>query len=281
MGLLKKLKKGLKRIFKGVKKVFKKVVKAFGKIAGSKFGKILMLAAAVFTGGVALGAWSAWGGFSTAAGGFAGKFIAGVNKVMSFMTGGAAGAGKGATMAGQTLTQGGASAAGEALTPSAAAVGEGVAAGELVGAAVPEGVGLLAEEGIAAALPGVATTGGEVLGTTAAKSLAGTALTPARESLMTRATSWAKSTGGQNIIGSMLEGYERGKELDDVLDFRREESRRVEDLWANFDSSNIDFRAAERNLPEGLIGRNRRVNQPGTPTYQPKDPVTVAGYATP
>lgn len=271
MGLLKKLKKGIKRIFKGVKKVFKKAVKAFGKIAGSDFGKILMLAAAVFSGGVALGAWSAWGGFSTAAGGFAGKFIAGVNKVMSFMTGGAAGAGKEAASA---MTAGIKSRAADA---SKEALVEG--AGEV---AVTEGVGQsVGQEALSqgSTIPGA--EGGNIAANVAGPITSTTAPNAGRERLMERAMNWAKSTGGQNVIGSMLEGYERGKELDDVLDFRREESRRVEDLWANFDSSDIDFRASERNLPEGLIGRNRRVNQPGTPTYQPKDPVTVAGYATP
>lgn len=49
--------KVVKKVFKGVKKVFKKIIK-------SPLGKVLMIGAAIYTGGVALGAWGSTGPLS-------------------------------------------------------------------------------------------------------------------------------------------------------------------------------------------------------------------------
>jgi hypothetical protein len=64
MGIFSKIKKGLKKILKGAKKIVKKVfkgakkiVKAVKKFAKSKIGKTLLLGAAIYFGGQALGAW--------------------------------------------------------------------------------------------------------------------------------------------------------------------------------------------------------------------------------
>jgi hypothetical protein len=68
MGFLSSIVKGVKNIFKGVAKVVKKVVKGVKKFASSKLGKGLMLAAAVYFGGAALGAWGGGGTAGTTLG---------------------------------------------------------------------------------------------------------------------------------------------------------------------------------------------------------------------
>jgi hypothetical protein len=84
MGLFKSIKKIGKKIFKGLKKKFKKGLIAFGKIAGSKWGKILMLASSIFTGGMALAA--GFSSFTGTAGGFMVKFVAGAKGFMGGLT---------------------------------------------------------------------------------------------------------------------------------------------------------------------------------------------------
>lgn len=68
MGFFSKIWKGIKSagksIVKGVKKVFKATKKIWDKFRKSTIGKVIMVAAAVYFGGVALGA---WGGSGTAA----------------------------------------------------------------------------------------------------------------------------------------------------------------------------------------------------------------------
>lgn len=56
-----KIVKGIGKVFK---KVFKKIKKVFKKIIKSPLGKILMLGAAIYTGGVAFGAWGSTGPLS-------------------------------------------------------------------------------------------------------------------------------------------------------------------------------------------------------------------------
>lgn len=271
MGLLKKLKKGLKRVFKGVKKIFKKAVKFIGKIAGSKFGKVLMLAAAVFSGGVALGAWSSWGGFTASGSGFfAQKFIPGINKIMSVMTGGAAGGGTGplaGKVAGGAVPKPGPS-AGQVMAQTPTGMpGASMASPVTAPGATTSASGISMQPAGSQTLGSITNAAGQTIGAA-----------PGRESLMARALGWAKSTGGQNLIGSMLEGYERGEEMDDQLDYLRERDRRVDDLWANYDSSDIQIGV---DTPQGLLGNARRLEEVGQPTYTPQDPTTVANYAVP
>ncbi len=65
MGFLSKIVKGVKNIFKGIKKVVKKVWKGVKTFAKSKIGKIVIAAAAIYFGGLAIEAWGS--GASTAA----------------------------------------------------------------------------------------------------------------------------------------------------------------------------------------------------------------------
>lgn len=57
MGFFSGIAKGVKSVFKGVGKVFKKVGQAVKKFASSKIGKIILIAAAIWLGGAAIGAW--------------------------------------------------------------------------------------------------------------------------------------------------------------------------------------------------------------------------------
>ena len=57
-GVFKAIGKAVKSVFKGIGKVFKAVAKGVKKLFSSKFGKILLIAAAVFFGGAAVGLWA-------------------------------------------------------------------------------------------------------------------------------------------------------------------------------------------------------------------------------
>ena len=81
MGLFSGIKKGFKKVFKGVKKAFKKVGKFAGKVMSSKWFKGLMIAAAVFTGGMALMA--GFGNAMATSGTFMTKFVAGAKGFMA------------------------------------------------------------------------------------------------------------------------------------------------------------------------------------------------------
>lgn len=74
MGIFKKLKKAVKGVFKGIGNVFKKILKPFQKILSSKWGKVLMIAASIFTLGTAMMAgYTAW---TSATGNMLAKFVA-------------------------------------------------------------------------------------------------------------------------------------------------------------------------------------------------------------
>ena len=84
MGLFKSIAKIGKKIFKGIKKKFGKAMAFVGKIAGSKWGKILMLASSIFTGGMALA--GAFSGFASSGAGFLAKFVGTAKGFMSGLT---------------------------------------------------------------------------------------------------------------------------------------------------------------------------------------------------
>lgn len=100
MGLLSKIGNAIKKVFKGVKKVFKKATDFVGRALKSKWGKALMLAAAVYFtagaagafgggGGLFGGAGIAAGGGAASAGGFFTKFVSGGKKMLEVFKGGA------------------------------------------------------------------------------------------------------------------------------------------------------------------------------------------------
>jgi hypothetical protein len=210
--VLKGIGKAVKGIFKGIKKVFSAVGKAVSKIFGSKLGKILLVAAAIFTGGAALGLWAT--PFATAAGtagaGVGMNAAAGMTAGTAGVSTAAAGAFEGLGMIGASGAAGATGAAGVGGFSSAALGG-----GQLTSAAAP---GFLAE----AAGGTVGTTVGANTGlavTNAAVNSAGlgTMLTPLSASsnaAITAGTSTAISgaapaAGGLwGTIGKVVSGVE-------------------------------------------------------------------------
>ena len=126
MGLFSSIKKAVKKVFKGVKKVFKKVAKFAGRVMKSKWGKALMIAAAVWTGGAALGAWGGGAASGATAGQtFLGKFVAGAKDFVGgvFGQGGAAATGGGVAAGVATPGVAGAAGAGAGAAGAGAAPG--------------------------------------------------------------------------------------------------------------------------------------------------------------
>lgn len=171
MGLFKKLKKAAKGVFKGVKKVFKKVGKFVGKIAGSKWGKALMLSAAVFTGGVALTAGFSAMGSQAAGATFMTKFAAGAKAFGSALMNPIAATQQMATGAagGTAGAFGGVTGAAAPGTMTAAAPAAANVAAQAVGAApaATSTGGLLSKAGSLAGsilkTPGVVDAGGKII----------------------------------------------------------------------------------------------------------------------
>jgi hypothetical protein len=84
MGIFKSIKKLGKKIFTGLKTKFMKGMAFIGKITNSKWGKILMLASSIFTGGMALA--GAFQGFANAGTGFLAKFVGTAKGFMGGLT---------------------------------------------------------------------------------------------------------------------------------------------------------------------------------------------------
>lgn len=219
MGLFSSIGKAFKSVFKGIKKVFKKVLGGIGKILNSKWGKILLLAAAIFTGGMALaGGFQAFAASSAAGNTFMANFVAGAKGFMVALANpvgqaksmfgagaeaaaGAAGAGVGSTAAevgGQELAAG----------VAQEAVGQTAAEGAIQSAA--GGIGGGGKEAIAAATGG----GGGTVGAatqTAAQQAGGRA---AMEGMFgTAAQEAGKQTAGQVAKGWLTKAADFGKEF--------------------------------------------------------------------
>lgn len=261
MGLFSGIKKVVKNVFKGVKKVFSKVTKFVGKIAGSKWGKGLLLAAAVFTGGMALSAGLT--GFTSTAGTFMTKFVAGAQQFMGALANpigqaktlmGSAGA------AAPTVGQA-AQAAGAAAEAAAPAEMIGAAAG---GAATPiEGLTAAASKAIpgqaAAAMgqgagagvgAGAGAGGGGGIGGMLAKG-AGAAL------------DFAKSSGGGTLLAGAIGGFAEGKQQEELLKEQERVRRYYDKQWRDPGKLAQLEGAVEGdvNVPGGYLDRARRVSE--------------------
>ncbi len=188
MGLFKKIRSGFKKVFKGVKKVFAKGLALIGKITGSKWGKILMLGAALFTGGMALAA--GFQGFAgSTASTFLGKFVHGASAFVKALANPIAQAkkvfGAGAPVS-TSLTASQAAAPGNIL--SQATSGLNVARGVTGPTLGPVAQGVLSEAGGLVAQQGTTQAGGWLA--RAAKA----------------ASDFAKSPAGAGLIKGMGEG---------------------------------------------------------------------------
>lgn len=295
MGLLKKLKKGVKNVFKGVKKVFKKALKFVGKIAASKWGKILMTAASIYMGGIAI--YGALQGVASAGAGatFMQTFAAGAKGALAAMASPVA-TGKAALGLGTAAEAGVGSAAALGGAQGASALGAPAGWGELGTAAVgtseagagSAGAGLLASSAPAAAeatgigASQIAASEGMKAAGTAALQNAGQS---ASGGLLSKAAgaAWdlAKSPQGMKLIGNVVKSYGEGAAAEEEAKARWREQRYYDEQWRD---------------PKQLMQLQNQVSgyTPYTPTagtgylsraqgyqgsYQPGSPEAVAAYA--
>lgn len=271
MGLFSGIKKAVKKVFKGVKKVFKKVGKFVGKVLSSDWGKALLTAAAVFTGGMALAA-GAGGFLGSSSATFLGKFVAGAKGFLGGLLN-PVGAGKG-FFAGM---QGGGGLAGAA---QGAAQGQGIFniagvsdAGSLAGVAtdpgqmVAEGGGKVATApgAEAAAAPNAATAGvapPPAMGPPVSLAPAGIpgSTAAAQPGMLKRlaggAMDFAKSTGGGLLLTNMAQGYAQGAMMEDQLKYGDFYDRQWNDPRQQM---LLDTASRQRpRIPQGYLDRARQ-----------------------
>lgn len=223
MGLFSGIGKFFKGIWNGIKKVFSAVMKPVAKLLNSKLGKILMLAVTVFSMGTALLAGAQ--GFMSGTG-FIGKFINGGKAFMNSLIGtnfaveGAEAAGTAGAVAEGTVNVAGdaADAAGvlEGIDPTAAGgIAEATEVAGQVGPPAP-----LGPEGLAPGQMGPPTPVGAAVPDPNAGWLS---------KAMSAAKDFAKSDTGATVIGSTLQGYGRGQEIQAYLDEKSRVGRMFED----------------------------------------------------
>tara|TARA_R110000744_G_scaffold21941_2_gene56375 strand:+ start:1871 stop:2683 length:813 start_codon:yes stop_codon:yes gene_type:complete len=195
----------VKGITRGVKKIFSAVGKVFKRITSSSFGKLLLAAVVVYTGGVAAGLWGGSGPLA---------FIAPAAKTATVASTGATAAGAGGTIA----TGAGAPVAATSAASSTGAIA-GAGTGTTIGGAGAGGGALLNAGGAStamapvgtgtvlatkAAVPSTLAAGGSGAGLTAAAAPAGTGTVLAAapqaaptlfQSIVTGAGNYASSVG--------------------------------------------------------------------------------------
>lgn len=267
----------LSKVGKGIKKAFKKVGKFVGKLASSKFGKILLIAATVFTLGTALVVGGA--AFASTAGTFAAKFVA-AGKAFVGALASPLKAAKGLFNAPVTSGAG----ATAATASKAASVAEAV--GATAPAATP--VGALAGEGVAAA----AGAGGANLAPLAVPTLAAPTAPAISSGLISGAANVASKVGnfatsapGLQLIGSSAQGFAAGKAQEEVLKEQRREREFYDNQYRDPEKIAQLNAAAARpvNLSGGFIDRARSVadfmnGRPGSGTSaQPGNPADTYG----
>lgn len=249
MGLFKSIKKIGKKILKGAKKVFKKAKKFVGKIAGSKWGKMLMIAGAVVMGGIAV-----YGAYTGVTGAVAGAAQAGTQA--SFMTKFAAGA-KGAlsAMANPVAT-------GQKMLGAASQVGTGVQVGTApvsyggLGSATPLPAGTT--------LPPASASGG------------GGFLSKAGGAVM----DFAKSAGGGQVISGAVQGYAEQKAAEEERKAEEEARTWQSRSWENAPSvgagggysAGVGAPQSRPRPSEGMLSRTQSM-------FTPSPREQVASYA--
>lgn len=206
MGLFSGIKKAVKGIFRGIKKAFKSAV-------SSKLGKLVMTAAAIYTGGLAIsGGVQGWSAAASNGAGFMGKFVAGAEGFMTTLfnpieaTKNIA-AGGGPLSAGQ-MSQIAPSVAGEAA--------QGVA--ELA-------TGTAESAAISGAAQGVAPAAAKV----AAPVAKAAATAPAAEGWLGKAAGFAKDFLLSPTGASMIEGFAAGGAREEEMKFED----RINRQWAD------------------------------------------------
>lgn len=230
MGLFSGIKKAVKSVFKGVKKIFKSVVKAVSKFADSDLGKLIMTAAAIYTGGLAIaGGVQGWSAAAANGAGFMGKFVAGAEGFMTTLFnpieatknlaagGGPLSAGQLSAIAPNMATE-----AAKGVTQLATGTAEssaitGAAQG-VTTAAGPPSVLSSAPAAIQGAAPGVAQ---------AATKVAETAAQP--EGWLSKAAGFAKDFLLSPTGASMIEGYAAGGAREEEMKFEDRINRQWDD----------------------------------------------------
>lgn len=255
MGLFKSIKKAVKKVVKGVKKVFKKATKFVGKIAGSKWGKALLIASAVFTGGMALAA--GFQGFTGTAGTFMTKFVAGAKEFAGALAN---------PISKAKEMMGGAATTGQAA--QAAQVAEGATqAGEMVGAAGTaaqtgaDAAGMVAQGAQAAQQVGQATAG--VAAPAAQAAQGGGGIGGMLSKAAGAAWDFAKSPAGGTVISGVVKGYAEGKQQEELLKEQERVRRYYDNQWRDPNQLAQLHAAAGQDVsvPGGYLDRAQRVNK--------------------
>lgn len=259
MGLFSGIKKLFKKVFKGIKTVFKKVLKFVGKIAGSKWGKILLIAAAVFTGGMAIAA--GFQGFTGTAGSFLTKFVAGAKEFVTALANPMSTAKKMFGGAEAAVGQAGSVAS---SAEAATGVAQGAAPGELLGSAgsavqtTAEPMNVLANAGKAAApiidkgTQFVGANSGGVMEATGGLLKAGAK----------SAVDFAKSAGGGVVLAGALKGFAEGKQQDELLKEEERVRRYYDQQWRDPEQlAALDASVRDVDVPGGYIQRAQRVSR--------------------
>lgn len=283
MGLFSKIKKIGKKIFKGVKKVFKKVTKFIGKIAGSKWGKALLLAASVFTLGTA--AMAGFQGFAASAAqganGFFSNFVAGGKEFLGALANPVA---KGKELLGigaEAAPAGGFT--GSAIHAAGAAEQAGAAGNMVAGATgaakdfIKQGVAMGGNTG------GLTSTVANVTAPVVNQGAgAGGFLSKAAGA----AFDFAKSSGGGTVLSGALKGYAEGRAEEARMEDEERVRRYYDEQWRD-PGKLAQLQGAvggDVGVPGGYLDRARRVNEflnnrdYAYPT-QPGNADQLAGYA--
>lgn len=221
MGFFKKIGKGLKSIVKGVGKVFRSVGRVVKKVVGSKLGKFLLIAAAIWLGGAAIGMWNS--GFAAIDGALVASGAGAATPAaaeLATAAGGSAAAGSGAT-AGAAAGGAGAAGASPFLAQGAAGTTAGVGAGTAASpfgaaAAAPVAAGSPFAAPAVAAAPATTTVGAST-GAGGFMSAAGKAVSGAAKWM--EANPIPTLLGGQMLASAMTP---------DQIDLMEEERRLAE-----------------------------------------------------
>jgi len=275
MGLWSSIKKGVKGVFKGVKKVFKKVGKAAGKFFRSKFGRVILIAAAVVTAGAAL--YAAYAQYTVTAGSFLTKFVAGAKAFVGAL---ASPVKSVKNMFGVGAEAGAAGGQAVAAAEQVGAAGDVIAGGGAGVTAAPIDMiagGAEANQGLMAGANSIRGLGPDLTGLAGGSGGGAGALTGAGEGWMmpqvgaesltkgasdaggwlskaaSGAKEFVKSTGGGIVAGQMISGYAKGKQQEELLK-EEERIRRYYDYdWKNSNAlNNVNYNI---NTPQGLLSR--------------------------
>jgi len=270
MGLFSGIKKLGKKIFKGVKKVFKKVGKFVGKVMKSNIGKIVLTAAAVVTGGLALAA--GVGAFTGQAAGatFLTKFVAGAKAFTGALLN-PVGAGKGFF---QGMGQGGLGGAMQGAASGQGIFNVGVSAPAVAppapGTSIAPGAESTAARASTAGLDQqvsehlASVGGGGATGMTAATPQAAqvAAQQQAPGGFFSRVNEFVGSPTGQ-MVGGLIKGAAEARMADEEREDWQRHDTRVERAWSDPRQTRILEEASRgrARVPGGFAERSRRFNR--------------------